>query len=413
MKRAPLILILTAVLLLGVSGGWFLRGAHDLKLATASAPEPIAPQTGPTVTKPLVGFKTGASRQSEIEPPQPGAAGPQSPAPVLTVDLASALQDGTLKAEFRGNGRERLRMMGSNGTRQAVRLSIPAGQAFESANGSVVALRARTIDFAPGENRLEDFPTLAVASLNRVSDATYVISATPQPKLQPLLDFLAEHPEISTPAAQTAALALLENLPASAFAKFAETGNDLPNQWDTTAFKVETSDIVQALFALRQMGIPDEQLAITVDPQTKIEAMVDPLAHAAAMRYYNIKPESEWAYWKHELLEGDQSTRHYALHGIARNFPEVALPMLPRWAREAKTSQVFRVVAIQALAETQRIEAYPVLKALEVELGPETELGRTAREAASYLDATMNKASKTAPGKTAVAFRMTKTPGAL
>ena len=413
MKRAPLILNFAAVLLLGASGGYFLRGMQDRPLASATAPEPIAPQTGAPVPKSAIAFKTGVSSHSEILPPPPVQNDPQSPTPVLTVDLGSALQDGTLKAEFRGNGRERLRMLGTNGTRQPVRLSIPSGQAFQSANGIVVALRARTFDFSPGESRIEDFPTIAAASTNRVADATYVVSTTPQPKLQPLLDFLTDHPEISTPAAQTATLALLENLPASAFAKFAETGNDLPNQWDTTAFKVETSDIVQALSLLRQMGIPDEQLAITVDPQTKIEAMVDPLAHAAAMRYYGIKPESEWAYWKHELLEGDQSTRHYALHGIARNFPEVALPMLPRWAREPKTNQVFRVVAIQALAETQRMEAYPVLRALEIELGPETELGRTAREAAGYLDATLNKVSKTAPGKSAVAFRMTKTPGAL
>ena len=405
MKHASLILSFATILFLGVSAGWFLRGGREV--GQASAP------TAPALVKatPPFAFKTGVSHQ-ETAPSQPGNEAPV-PATILTEDLATALQDGVLTAEFRGNGRERLRMMGTNRSKQVVRLSVPAGQTFQSANGSVVVLRARTLDFQPGESRLEDFATLATASTNRVTDGTYVSSSTPQPKLQALLEFLSDHPEVSTAAAQTAALALLENLPAPAFAKFTETGNDLPNQWDTTAFKVETADIIQALSILRQMGIPDEQLAITVDPQTKIEAMIDPLAHAIAMRHYGIKPEGEWAYWKHELLEGDESTRHYALHGIARYFPDVALPMLPRWAREPRTSQVFRVVAIQALAETQRMEALPVLKALELELGPETDLGRTAREAAGYLSASLNKASKQPPGKTAVAFRTTAAPGPL
>lgn len=324
----------------------------------------------------------------------------------MTVDLISALQDGTLTAEFRGNARQRLRMMATNRATQAVRLSVPTGQVFESANGLVVVLRARIIDFRPGETRLEEFSTVATASTNRVADATFVLSTASQPKLQALLEFLTDHPEVSTPAAQTAALAILENLPVSAFAKFAEVGNDLPEQWDTTGFKVETVDIIQALIVLRGLGMPDEQLAITVDPQTKIEAMIDPLAHAVAMRYYGIQREAEWAYWKHELLEGDPSTRHYALHGIARYFPDVALPMLPRWVRETRTSQVFRMTAIQALAETQRTEALPILRELEHELGPDTELGKAAGQAAGYLNTVLNKPES--EGQKAVVFRVGK-----
>jgi len=301
-------------------------------------------------------------------------------------------------------------MMATNRAGQPMRLSLPAGQAFEGTNGTVVVPRACTIDFAAGETRFEDFSTLATASTNRVADATFVASATPQPKLQAFLDYLADHPEVSASAAQTAALAILENLPASAFAKFAEVGSDLPVQWDTTAFKVETVEILQALMVLRGLGLPDDQLAITVDPQTKIEAMIDPLAHALAMQYYGIKPQEEWAYWKHELLEGDPSTRHYALHGIARYYPDTALPMLPQWVRETRTNKVFRLVAIQALAETQRLEALPVLRGLEQELGVETELGKAAHEAAGYLETVLNKS---APETRPVEFRVMKTPGPL
>ena len=399
MNRALLIACIATALCLGGAGGWLLRGVREAR--SRPAPEPLAPPLALAGTS--GGNRQGArTKKAPTPPPSPQA---------LIEDLMLAIQDDVAKVEFRGNSRDRLRIMVTNRATQPLRLSIPAGQTFESANGSVVMLRAHVLDFRLGETRIEDFATIATASTNRVADGSMAASAATQPKLQPMLEFVDDHPEIATPTAQTAALAILENLPASAFAKFAETGNDIPNQWDTAPFKVETADIVQALIMLRQMGIPDEQLTITVDPQTKIEAMIDPLAHAVAMRHYGIPPEGEWAYWKHELLEGDPSTRHYALHGIARYFPEVALPMLPRWVRETRTSSVFRTVALQALAETQRSDALPILLDLERELGPQTELGKAAAEAARILDALL---TRPAPGtRKAIVFRMTKAPSPL
>lgn len=397
MNRATLVLSLLAAFLVGGTAGWFLHGTRDSRVR--SAPEPLAP--------PIAAGNGQTARTAKSR-----AATPPPPPQTLIEDLLIALQDKTLTAEFRGNARDRLRMMGINRSTRPLRLSIPAGQAFEGANGSVVAMRPYLVDFRPGETRIEEFKSIATASTNRVADGALAVSTATFPKLQPLLEYVADHAEIAAPSAQTAALAILENLPASAFANFAEAGNDLPNQWDTAAFKVETADIIQAMTMMRQMGIPDEQLAITVDPQTKIEAMIDPLAHAIAMRHYGITPEAEWSYWKHELLEGDPSTRHYALHGIARYFPEVALPMLPRWAREPRTSPIFRTVAIQALAETERAEALPLLKQLESDLGPQTDLGKTAHEAVRILDGMLNHPAANV-AQSAVVFRMTKAPGAL
>ena len=91
--------------------------------------------------------------------------------------------------------------------------------------------------------------------------------------------------------------------------------------------------------------------------------MIDPATHSLAVRYYEIA--DEWAYWKHELLEGDISTRHYALYGIARFYPDVAMQMLPKWARQEAVSPVFRLSAVQALAQTDKAEAIPVLRGLE------------------------------------------------
>ena len=192
-------------------------------------------------------------------------------------------------------------------------------------------------------------------------------------------------------AIQTAVLALTENLPLSAVAKFTSAGGQLPSRFDTTAFRADTADIIAALLALRETGRADDDVAMSIDPQLKIESMIDPLAHATAMRYYGLTSETEWEYWKNELATGDTSTRHYALYGIARYYPDIALDMLPKWAREARTSSIFRLSAIQALADTERSEALPILRQLADELGRYTDLGRAATSAAQYLDRHLSK----------------------
>ena len=67
--------------------------------------------------------------------------------------------------------------------------------------------------------------------------------------------------------------------------------------------------------------------------------------------------------------------------------------MLPKWARETKMQNVFRISAIQALADTQRPEALPILERLSDELGRETELGRTAANSAKFLNSNLAKLS--------------------
>ena len=313
-------------------------------------------------------------------------------APALTLDLPAAIDQGLVTADFTGNGREKMSISVTNKRDQAVRLHIPSGLVFQNGNSSVVLLRPLDMDLKAGELKQEELQTAATSSANQVVDSSYSLTLLTEPKLVTLLAYLGKHPEASQEAVQTAVLALKENLPVSAFAKFVEAGTaDLASKFDTSAFKVEVVDIISALTMLREIGVPDAQLALTIDPQLKIEAMIDPLAHASAMRYYGITSQTEWAYWKHHLLEGDESTRHYALYGIARFYPDVALQMLPAWVRETKTNPVYRISAVQALAETQREEAVSILRQIEHEFGMLTDIGKTAHNAADILEARLNK----------------------
>ena len=187
-------------------------------------------------------------------------------------------------------------------------------------------------------------------------------------------------------------------------AKFTLASAPLPSRFNTDAFRAETFDIVEALAVLRELGLKDESLAMTIDPQLKIEAMIDPNARPVAMRYFAINPEREWDFWRNELLNGEPCTRHYALYGIARFYPDVALEMLPRWARETRTNPVYRLSAVQALADTQRGEALTLLRQLSGELGATTELGKAATGAADYLD---YRLAQIASSRNVVAFRNT------
>jgi len=165
---------------------------------------------------------------------------------------------------------------------------------------------------------------------------------------------------------------------------------------------VETADILGALTALRESGVKLETIAMASDPQLRIESMIEPMSREAAKRYYGITEEREWEFWKRELLEGNPTTRHYALYGIARFYPDVALEMLPKWAREMQTHPVYRLAAVQALADTQRAEALPILRQLATEVGQKTELGKAATQAADYLD---KRLTEIASRSQVVAFR--------
>jgi len=336
--------------------------------------------------KPLAAAPAGPAHAPTVAlNPPPAAQKPVPQKPVLIeLNLPTAVQQGLVECQWRGNGRDRLFMDARNDSPQPLRLHLGSGQLLASADSTVVLLKSQTLDFAPHAVLHEEFPTVASSSANKVVGAEYHLSAGTLPDLDKLFSYVAGHPEARPGAVQTATLILTENLPLSAFAKFNELSAGAEGVSESKDFKADTVDILGALMIVKDIGI-SRPLAITIDPQLEIEAMIDPEAHGLAVQYYGIT--DEWGYWKNQLLQGDPSTRHYALYGIARFYPDVALQMLPKWARGESVSAVFRLSAVEALAETNRPEAIPILRELEREFGSETDLGRAAHQGANYLDA--------------------------
>ena len=223
-----------------------------------------------------------------------------------------------------------------NNSPTPLRVTVPAGLVFESGRNRVVLTRAAQAELMPAKSVMLNLTTAALHSTNSVAEATYRCPYQNAERIEGFLAWAGTHTEVSAAAMQTAVLALTENLPLSALAKFAPV-NGTASKLNTDGFRVETADLIGALSALRDSGVKMETVAMSFDPQLCIEAMIEPLSREAAKRYYGITEDREWDFWKHELLEGNPSTRHYALFGIARFYPEVALDMLPKWVREPQT----------------------------------------------------------------------------
>ena len=322
--------------------------------------------------------------------------------PIELAELQTAVEQGILKVNFVGNGRETIRATMLNRSKTKITVQVEAGQVFEAGLNAMVLIRPATIEMQGGQTLEATFQAAASRCGNKLSEQSYKLSYARVPKLDSLLAYSQGHPEFTPAAIQTAILAITENLPLSAVAKFPTLGADIKSRFNTDGFRVETSDILTALVALRDAGLPDQSIALAIDPQLRIEAMIDPVCRPLAMRYYGISGTTEWEYWRRELLEGDMSTRHYALYGIARFYPETALEMLPKWAREDRTTPVFRLAAVQALVETRRAEALTLLRQLAADLGAKTELGRAALGAAEVLE---NRLAEQAAKQQVLTFR--------
>ena len=329
--------------------------------------------------------------------PATTAAAAKPSGPSVAVSLGDALGRNWVAAQYRGNGRDEIVATVANKSGRALRLNFASGLVFNSAaegRAQVVVARDTAIDLPAGETRPARLATAATRLSNAIGDGVFNLSPAPEVALAALDALLArvrENPETSREALQTAVLLLLENPSLSAFAKFSVLAGDGPrNLPNPEAFRVNTGEILGALTLLKSAGYPRANFAVAHEPQLQIEAMIDPLAHAAALKYYGITPEREWTYWRDELTKGDASTRHYALYGIGRYYPDVALQMLPGWARDKRLTPIFRHSAVQALAETRRPEAISVLHQLVNEFGGSTELGVSARRAVAYLENRQN-----------------------
>lgn len=305
-----------------------------------------------------------------------------------TTPVATAPVVERAETVFERIGFNTLHVSATNKTAKPVQVSYKAGDVFDGAKTQLVLLKSFAIEVPPGRTEAQDLPVAAIRSVNPGDKGRFSSSSKTQGNLAPLLRHLEANPAVSTGAVQAAVLAITEDAPVDLFARFPRPAD--PSGKTVEDFKIDTVEMIAAAQLLRDIGVSSSTLSS--DPQLKIEAMIDPKAHASAMKYYGIDAESEWQYWRNELLEGDPRTRHYALYGIARFYPDVALQMMPKWALEQRTAPHYRRAAIGALALTHRSEAGSILRALERDLSQTDELAQNVGPALRYLEQYTNDA---------------------
>ena len=318
----------------------------------------------------------------------PSPAGPGNHAAAAEISLRDALGRHWIQAAYVGNGHSEIKALFTSTHNTPIRLSVGSGLIFETGDlrQQMVVARGDTFDLPPGSQRPAWLECAATRSSNTLVPQAYHLCPENLQLLDKLFTQVDQSPEVSREAIQTAILLLTENAPLSLFAKFTLLGDAQPAKAATTAYQVNTGEILSSFELLQAASYSRMNLTAAHQPQLKVEAMIDPLAHAAAMHYYGIAPHKEWAFWKDELETGDPATRHYALYGIGRYYPDVAMQMLPAWARASQLSPLLRTSALQAMAETHRPEAISVLQQLVSEFGAATELGESGRKAIAYLE---------------------------
>ena len=314
------------------------------------------------------------------------ATGPDQGINYRPIHVIAALKEGKAQVDMRGDGHALIQVTVANLTREPMELVFQSGMVLISDNQLAEALipRSQSIFLKPGEARRANLDVAPGSCRNEHRVRPYLVSLHRYEVLEPFWDYLAQHPEVGPEAVRTATLIIKENLPLSAFAKFSLSSGPKPDTVRDAGLEVETRHIMEALTVLQRAGYPAERLAILVDPQLQLEALLEPLTRPAAKRYFAMTDSDEWTFWENQLKTGNPSTRHYALYAIARFYPEVAIQMLPRWARFQELSLPMRRAAILALAEVPRPEAEGLLAQLEYELGASPSLGSTVTQAMTY-----------------------------
>lgn len=346
----------------------------------------------------LAGLGYGVWHAYEKNPPTrsggdaPGAASTRDDVQYVPTHVVAAMTKGEVDLEMRGDGRFLVQITARNRGREPIELVFQSGMVLVSENQLAEAMipREASIFLKPGEATRQNLEVVPGSCRNERRVRNYLVSVHRYELLEPWWDYLSMHPEVGSEAVRTGTLIIKENLPLSAFAKFDLATGAVPETLRGAGLEVEMRYIMEALFALEKAGYPEEGLAVLVDPQLQLEALLDPLTRAAAKRYFALTDSDEWELWEHQLKAGNPATRHYSLYAIARYYPDVAVQMLPRWARFQEMSLPMRRAAILALAEVRRPEAGALLAQLEHELGASPALGDAAMQAMNYWDAHVN-----------------------
>ena len=313
-----------------------------------------------------------AKQEAEVRPsPTPEAVAPEE----------------ALVATLRGNGIDRLDVKVVNQSAQAMSYKLGIGGIFRAGGNAVMLVEPLNEEIEAGATREFRLQTVPIRLDNRAAEAPFRKVEGGSEVLQPLVEALSEGQVDDVKALGTAAILLNSDPTLAEIAAFPALDEDAQSRSGTPeSARRGAAELIEALLFLERRGVDTSGLEVAGDPQLKLEAMVKPETNRMAREFYGIEDRRRhWNYWRSTLLEGDTRLRHYALYGIGRFFPEVAIEMMPEWARNRKIIPIYRLSAVYALGLTGNPGALERLEALAVQYPERTNMGRATREAARYI----------------------------
>lgn len=313
----------------------------------------------------------GQATPTQTTPPTPSPVDPEQ-ALVLTLS---------------GNGVDELRVQVVNSAPDPVPLTMEVGDVFQGATNRVMLVEPVNAPIRPGETRQFTLQTIPLRFTNQASSSPYRPVNDPPSVLNPLVDAVTRGTVRDFESLRVAAQLLVENPSLATIAAFPALDQEAQARSNVPAkARVTAARLINALLLLESIGVDTQSLDIANNPQLQLESLVNRATNPNARRYYKLEDERKhWDYWSTLLTEGNPRLRHYALYGIARFFPDIALDMMPRWASNRRLTPIYRLSAVYALAGTERPEALPRLEQLSRRYPEQTNMGRAIRAAISYL----------------------------
>ncbi len=298
-----------------------------------------------------------------------------------------AAEEAELVATFRSSGDDSLILQLVNQKTVADRFELAAGTVFQSFGSFILLIDPLNHSIEPGDTREINLRVVPLGLDNQVADGAYrQIEDIPE-QLQPLAKAIQGSISWKEEDLRLAAIILFNNPALGEVADFPVAESIIQTNSDTPAAARRSAlELINALLLLKDLGIDTAGLKLAGDTQLQLETMVKENSNLIARKFYGLENRLQhWNYWKSILVKGDGRFRHYSLYGIGRFFPDVALKMMPDWAKNRRITPIYRLSAVYALGLTEKTEALQQLESLSKRYPPVTNMGRATREAARYI----------------------------